>query len=421
MPFMPSSAEARPGSKATVFASFLHFDMCFTVWVLLGSLSVPITQSLGLNPFLQTVMVATPTLSGSLLRIPMGLLADRFGGKRVGTLMLLFLFIPLIGGWLLPVNFPIIVFIGLMLGVGGASFAVALPLASHWYPPSKQGLVMGVAAAGNMGVVFANLLAPTLAKAYGWHAVLGITAIPLALVLLAFVLLAKDNPERPAVEAVSEYLVILKKGDLWWFSLLYSVTFGGFVGLGSFLPLFFHNQYALTSINAGYLTALATFMGSSLRPLGGYLADRFGGVRMLTVLLGAVGLIYAVAALLLPLDFMATLIVVGVMCLGMGNGSVFQLVPQRFRAEIGVATGIVGAFGGIGGFFLPLILGSFKQGIGSYAFGWFVLALLAIGALVILRVLAVRSAGWATSWAPPEAVSFTFASVTESAGTEVEI
>ena len=153
----------------------------------------------------------------------------------------------------------------------------------------------------------------------------------------------------------------LKKEDLWWFCLLYSVTFGGFVGLGSFLPLFFHNQYALSAVNAGYLTALATFMGSTLRPLGGYLADRFGGVRILTVLLSVVGLVYVLAALLLPLGFMATLIVIGVMCLGMGNGSVFQLVPQRFRAEIGVATGIVGAFGGIGGFFLPLILGSFKQ------------------------------------------------------------
>ncbi|GAC1617489.1 MAG: nitrate/nitrite transporter [Ktedonobacteraceae bacterium] len=406
MPLMPSNAKGslnQAGSKSTVFASFLHFDMCFTIWVLLGSLSVPITHSLGLNPLLQTVMVATPTLSGSLMRIPMGLLADRFGGKRVGTLMLLFLFIPLLAGWLIPVNFPIIVCIGLMLGVGGASFAVALPLASHWYPPSKQGLIMGVAAAGNMGVVFANLLAPSLAKTYGWHAVLGITAIPLAVVLLSFVLLAKDYPNRPAGKTVAEYLVAFKEGDLWWFCLLYSVTFGGFVGLGSFLPLFFHNQYGVSAVNAGYLTALATFMGSTLRPLGGYLSDKFGGVRMLTVLLSAVGLMYAIAALLLPLSLMAPLIIIGVMCLGMGNGSVFQLVPQRFRVEIGIATGIVGAFGGLGGFFLPLILGSFKQAVGSYALGWFMLALLAVGALTVLRVLASRQAGWRSSWsAKPE-------------------
>lgn len=399
MPFIPSRSEVQPGAKSTVLASFLHFDMCFTIWVLLGSLSVPITQSLGLNPFLQTVMVATPTLSGSLMRIPMGLLADRFGGKRVGTLMLLFLFIPLLAGWLIPANFPIVVCIGLMLGVGGASFAVALPLASRWYPPSKQGLVMGVAAAGNMGVVFANLLAPSLARTYGWHVVLGITVIPLALVLLAFLLLARDYPQQAKVMQVSEYLAALQKGDLWWFCLLYSVTFGGFVGLGSFLPLFFHNQYTLSSVNAGYLTALATFMGSSVRPLGGYLADKWGGARMLTVLLSAVGLLYALAALLLPLGFTATLLVIGVMCLGMGNGSVFQLVPQRFRAEIGVVTGIVGAFGGIGGFFLPLILGSFKQTTGSYAIGWCVLAQLALAALVILRVLVVRRAGWSSSWA----------------------
>ncbi|HTI15936.1 MAG TPA: nitrate/nitrite transporter [Dictyobacter sp.] len=387
-----------PDAKATVFASFLHFDMCFTVWVLLGSLSVSITQSLGLNPFLQTVMVAVPTLSGSLLRIPMGLLGDRFGGKRTGTLMLLFLFIPLLLGWLVDVQLPGVLCIGLMLGVGGASFAVALPLASHWYPPSRQGLVMGIAAAGNMGVVFANLLAPSLAKMYSWHFVLAITMIPLAIVLLAFLLLAKDYPERPQPVSINKYFAAFKQGDLWWFCLFYSITFGGFVGLGSFLPLFFHNQYGLPSVQAGYITALATFVGSTVRPLGGYLSDRFGGVRMLTVLFIFVALMYVIGSLLLPLSYMAICLVLGVAFLGMGNGAVFQLVPQRFRAQIGIVTGIVGACGGVGGFLLPLILGSFKQTTGSYAFGWGTLAALALVALLVLRVLTSRYRGWCTRW-----------------------
>ncbi len=388
------------GSSAisTVIASFLHFDMCFTIWVLLGALGVAISTEMGLSPAQQTFMVAVPTLSGSIMRIVLGFLSDRFQGKRVGIAMLLFLFIPLLLGGLLKVSFPVVICIGLMLGVAGSSFAVALPLASRWYPPERQGLVMGIAAAGNMGVVFANLIAPSLAKSHNWHFVFLVTMIPLAIVLIVFAILAKDSPTGPRPTSSAEYLTALKQGDLWWFCLLYSVTFGGFVGLGSFLPLFFHNQYHLTAINAGYLTALATFVGSTVRPLGGFLADRFGGVRALSIILLAVAVVYATASLLLPINYSAVLLITGIGCLGLGNGSVFQLVPQRFRSQIGLATGIVGAFGGVGGFFLPIILGLFKQSSGSYAFGWIVLSAFALIVLIVLRFLAGLRKDWRSSW-----------------------
>ncbi len=384
----------KTGSPGTIFASFLHFDLCFTIWVLLGALGVYIASELKLSPIQQGLMVAIPTLSGSLMRILIGLLSDRIGGKIVGTAMLIFLCLPLLLGWLLPVNFPLIIIIGLMLGVAGASFAVALPLASRWYPPSQQGLVMGITAAGNIGTVIANLFAPRLAKAYGWHSVMGFTLIPLLAVLVIFILLAKDSPNRPKGEPASKYLVALKRADLWWFCLFYSVTFGGFVGLGTFLPLFFHNQYGLSPINAGLLTAIAAFMGSTLRPVGGYLSDRFGGVVMLTILFTLIGILYALAAFLFPLVPMTILLIVSVSCLGMGNGAVFQLVPQRFRDEIGIATGVVGACGGIGGFLLPTLLGSVKQLSGSYAAGMIVLALCALCALVVLRLLILVRKGW---------------------------
>src|SRR5690349_16975709 len=177
MPFSPSKETKRPGSIPTVIASFLHFDTCFSVWIILGTLSIPISLSLHLSPAQQGLMVAIPTLSGSLFRFPIGLLSDRFSTKWVGVGMLLFLFIPLLLGWLIPVNFPALLGVGLMLGVAGASFAVALPLASRWYPPSQPGLVMGIAAAGNISSVVTNLVAPRLAKLYGWHAVLGIRMI----------------------------------------------------------------------------------------------------------------------------------------------------------------------------------------------------------------------------------------------------
>jgi NNP family nitrate/nitrite transporter-like MFS transporter len=388
----------RSGSPATVFASFLHFDLCFTIWVLLGALGVYITKDLGLNVAEKGLMVAIPTLSGSVARVFIGLLSDRYSGKLVGTVMLVFLFIPLLIGWLVPVNFPLIIVVGLMIGVAGASFAVALPLASRWYPPEQQGLVMGISAAGNIGTVISNFFAPRIAVHYGWHAVMGFTMIPLAIVLVIFVLLAKDSPNQPKGVPISSYLVALKRGDLWWFCLFYSVTFGGFVGLGTFLPIFFNVQYHLNAIDAGSLTALAAFAGSTLRPLGGYLSDKFGGIRMLTVFFALIALFYALASLLFPIGIMSWLIVISVGVLGMGNGAVFQLVPQRFRKEIGVATGIVGAFGGLGGFFLPTLLGSVKQVTGSFAAGMLTLACIAFVALVVLRLLVAFREGWRLSW-----------------------
>lgn len=409
MPFSVTKQGTRPGSPATVFASFLHFDMSFTIWVILGSLAVFIAgkQGLKLNDVQKGLMVAIPTLSGSIFRLPIGILSDRFGSKRVGIIMLLFLFIPLALGWLINVNFSALLGIGIMLGVAGASFAVALPLASRWYPPEQQGLVMGIAAAGNIGTVIANLFGPLLAKTYGWHIVLGLTMIPLALVLIVFVLLAKESPTRPKGIAVTVYLRALKRVDIWWFCLLYSVTFGGFVGLGSYLPTFFHDQYGLVAAPtsglfsvaaASSLTALAAFLGSTLRPLGGFIADKFGGTRTLTVLFLVIIVVYGIAALLPPIGIMGAIMVVGVAFLGMGNGAVFQMVPQRFRAEIGVATGLVGAFGGLGGFFLPTLLGTVKQVSHSYAIGWLVLAGFALLALVVLRVLMTMSTEWRASW-----------------------
>src|SRR5438552_14312143 len=290
---MRTQVTPKKGSPATVFAAFLHFDLCFTIWVLLGALSVYITKDLHLNAFQQGVMVAIPTLSGALFRLPMGLLGDRFGGKRVGTIMLLFLAIPLLIGWLLPLNFSAIICVGVMLCVARSSFAIALPMASHWYTSERQGLVMGIAAAGNIGTVVSTFFGPRLATHYGWHGVIGLVLIPLAIVFLAFVLLAKDSPTRPQGVPFSRYLSVMKQGDIWLFCLFYSITFGGFVGLGTFLPLFFHNQYGLNAVNAGAITALAALLGSTLRPLGGYIADKIGGVFTLSLLLGIIAVLYA--------------------------------------------------------------------------------------------------------------------------------
>jgi NNP family nitrate/nitrite transporter-like MFS transporter len=395
----PSSAPTTVnGHKPTVFAAFLHFDLSFMIWVLLGALGVSISEGLGLNPAQKGLMVAIPILSGSLMRIPLGLLSDRFGGRRVGIAMLLLLFVPLTIGWQAGTSLTVLLSVGLMLGVAGASFAVVLPLASRWYPPERQGLVMGIAAAGNSGTVVANLVAPRIAAHVGWHNVLALTMIPLTIVLVVFSLLAKDSPNRAAKQSVSSYLLALRVPELWWFCLFYSVTFGGYVGLSSFMPLLLRDQYHVAAVTAGYLTALAALAGSALRPVGGWVADRIGGVRLLSFLLVGIAVAYLVASRIPALSPMVVILVGAMVCLGLGNGAVFQLVPQCFRGQIGIATGVVGAVGGLGGFMLPTMLGQFKKSTGSFQSGFVVLGSVALLSLILLRVLMATNQHWRSSW-----------------------
>jgi len=392
------------GHKPTVFAAFLHFDLSFMIWVLLGALGVSISESLGLSAAQKGLMVAVPILSGSLMRIPLGLLSDRFGGRRVGIAMLLALYLPLLVGWRAGTSLGVLIAVGLLLGVAGASFAVVLPLASRWYPPERQGLVMGIAAAGNSGTVVANLVAPRIAAMVGWHGVLALTTIPLTLVLIVFAALAKDSPTRVTKQSLTSYLTVLRERELWWFCLFYSVTFGGYVGLSSFMPILLRDQYKVPAVTAGYLTALAALAGSGLRPLGGYVADRIGGVRLLSVLFLGIATTYAAASRIPALTPMVAVLVTAMVCLGLGNGAVFQLVPQCFRRQIGIATGVVGAVGGLGGFMLPTLLGQFKQHTGSFAAGFIVLGSIAACALLLLRWLMATNVNWKLSWRRAEVV-----------------
>ncbi len=388
--------DQKNGHLPTLFACFLHFDLSFMLWVLVGALGILIADDLQLSAGQRGVLVALPILSGSLLRIPLGLLSDRWGARKVGGTMLAFLFVPLTVGWLGADSWPLMVAVGLMLGTAGASFAVALPLASAWYPAKRQGLVMGIAAAGNSGTVITNLVAPRLAADLGWHGVFGVAMLPLAVVLVTFLLLAREAP--PKARPARPFREVMREADLWWFCLFYSVTFGGYVGLSSFLPLFLRDQQGLTASTAGMLTAAAAFVGSGARPLGGWLADRVGGRRLLTVALAGLGVTYALVASGPSLSPLTGLVIVAMACCGLGNGAVFQLVPLRFRAEIGMVTGIIGAVGGLGGFCLPIVLGFVRQYGGGFGPGFLMLAVVATVVAGVLQLLTVRQAGWRLSW-----------------------
>ena len=387
----------KSGHRPTLIAAFLYFDLAFMVWVLLGPLAPDIAKDLGLTSAQKGLMVAVPTLAGALLRLVNGLLVDRIGPKRTGAISQIIVIGGLLTAWGLGVHsFGATLALGVVLGFAGASFAVALPLASRWYPPEHQGKALGIAGMGNSGTVLAALFAPTLAKLFGWNAVLGLVTIPLAIVFVAYMMMAKDAPDAPPAKPFVAYLEPLKTADAWWFMLFYGVTFGGFVGLAASLSIYFTDQFALSTVVAGYCTAACVFAGSLVRPLGGALADRIGGIKTLSV-------VYIVAALALavvssgPSSVAAALIlfVIAMLALGTGNGAVFQLVPQRFRHEIGVMTGIIGMAGGIGGFYLASSLGFSKQATGTYQSGFLIFAALAIVALVGLTSVKRR---WRTTW-----------------------
>ncbi|MEG5263548.1 nitrate/nitrite transporter [Pseudomonas sp. JDS28PS106] len=387
----------KAGHKPTLFAAFLYFDLSFMVWYLLGPLAVQIATDLQLTTQQRGLMVATPILAGAVLRFLMGLLADQLSPKTAGIIGQVIVIVALFGAWQLGIHsYGQALLLGLFLGMAGASFAVALPLASQWYPPQHQGKAMGIAGAGNSGTVLAALIAPVLAASFGWGNVFGLALIPLILTLIAFTLMARNAPERARPKSMADYLKALGDRDSWWFMFFYSVTFGGFIGLASALPGYFNDQYGLSPITAGYYTAACVFGGSLMRPLGGALADRFGGIRTLAVMYTIAAIGIAAVGFNLPSSWAAlALFVAAMLGLGAGNGAVFQLVPQRFRKEIGVMTGLIGMAGGIGGFLLAAGLGAIKQHSGDYQLGLWLFAGLAV--LAWFGLLNVKRR-WRTTW-----------------------
>ena len=383
------------GHLPTLVAALLYFDVSFMTWVLLGPLAPFLADTLGLGPAQQGLIAAIPLLGGSLCRPLLGLLGDRIGGRRAGLFGLAFTCLPLVLGWKFATTVTHLYAIGLLLGVAGASFAVALPLAGRWYPPQYQGLAMGIAGAGNSGTLLATLFAPRIASAYGWPSAFALALVPIGVVFLLFALLAKDSPARPPRLSLRDYGRLVREPDAIALAALYSLTFGGFVGLASYLTTFFQEQYQMSPVAAGDFTTAVVVAGSLLRPVGGWLSDRLGGYRLLVLLLGGFALCLGGVAAGPSAYGALAILFMGMGMLGMGNGAVFQLVPQRFGGDLGVATGLVGAAGGLGGFFLPTLLGSVREATGSYAPGLALCALAFAAGTFVLLELGVR---WSKRW-----------------------
>lgn len=374
----------KSGHLPTLLSSFFYFDISFMIWVMVGATSTFIVQDFGLSPAEKGFMVGIPILGGSLLRIPMGLLADRFGGKRMGMIGMMLTMLPLFWGWLYGNSLSEVQAFGFLLGIAGASFAVALPLASRWYPPEHQGLAMGIAGAGNSGTVLATLFAPRIAESFGWHGVFGFSLLPLFTAFIVFIIFAKDSPAAPKPQKLSQYLAIVKMKETWISSFFYSLSFGGFVGLTSYLGIFFVDQYGISKVTAGDLVTITVFAGSFVRPIGGYIADRLGGMNLLIKLYGLAAFVLFVVGFLPSIYMMVPLFIFAMLIFGISNGALFQVIPTKFPREVGIFTGFVGAAGGLGGFFLPNILGTYKEITGSYGLGFWWISATYVGALIII-------------------------------------
>ncbi len=386
----------RSGHWPTLVTAFLYFDVSFMVWTILGALGAHLGAALQLSAGAKGLMVAVPYLSGAFARILLGLLVDRIGAKNTGILAQISVIIAMTLAWLggLP-SFSHALALGFALGIAGASFAVALPQAGRWYPPRMQGLVMGLAGAGNVGVVIDALLAPRLADAFGWQAVFGLALIPLLVVLLLYALFAKDAPGEVPKKSLRNYADLLAQKDAHWFCFFYTVSFGGFSGLAASLILYFTSEFGLSAVSAGNYAALCTLVGALGRPFGGALADRLGGIRALHFFYAVAAGALTVAALATSLPLSAGGFFLAAAAFGMANGSVFQLLPQRFSRDIGIMTGLVGCGGGLGGFLLASSLGFSKQLTGSYLPGLMTFATLCVFAFSGLSFVKTR---WRSTW-----------------------
>jgi NNP family nitrate/nitrite transporter-like MFS transporter len=387
---------ARAGHWPTLFAAFLYFDFCFAIWVLNGAMAPFISESFQLSPAQKGFMVSVPILAGALMRFPLGVLSQYIGRKNAAMVEMALIIVALIYGFMFVNSYDGVLAMGVLLGIAGASFGVALSLGSGWFPAKYKGLAMGIAGAGNSGTVLAVLFAPPLATKYGWQAVYGLAACTMLLPMAVMWFAAKEPPDREH-QTFREHIACLFEKDGWAFSLIYIVTFGGFIGLASFLPTYFHDQFKVTKVEAGQLTMLATLMGSAVRVVGGYISDRVGGITTLS------GVLLLVAITLVLCGFASTSVAITTLlfmlcfaALGAGNGALFQLVPLRWPLTTAVAGSMIGEVGALGGGFLPNAMGQSKQLAGTYLWGFVSFAVLALVMLVMLRFVQIR---WTRTWA----------------------
>ncbi|MCX6074694.1 MAG: MFS transporter [Campylobacterales bacterium] len=410
----------KEGHWPSLLAAFLYFDFSFMMWTMLGPLATEINETLtkagnALNDSQMASLLALPILSGALLRILLGFFVDKFGPKKTALVSQAIVIATLFFAFVQSdaITYNQLLWVALGLGFGGASFAVALPQAGQWYPPRLQGVVLGIAGAGNIGVVIDFLFAPKIAQVWGWPSVFLVGAVLSTIIFIAYMFLAKDAPASVYTanpKKLSDYMKLFRDKDTWWFNLFYAVSFGGFVGFANYMKVYLMNTYQAdmsaigldflnednVKVMAGYFGALCIFAGAVLRPVGGAIADKMGGIKSLYVFYGSIVLLSLITALIsLPFWVAITVMFLIMANLGMANGSVFQLVPQRFGKDIGIMTGLIGAAGGLGGTALIKTFGWSQGAFDGYSAGFLIFAGFVLLAIFGISMVKTR---WRTTW-----------------------
>lgn len=363
-----------------LFLATVAFAVSFSVWGLISALAPHFKDIYHLSAFQTSVMIAIPVILGSLLRIPMGILADRFGGRLVFSLLLAFGIFP-VAGIALVHAYPALLIFGFLLGAAGSSFAVGVSFSSKWFPAGQQGFALGIFGVGNIGQSIAVFFGPRLSDRFGWEAVFWLFGGLTLVWAVVFWIFARDAAPGRAASLGHIAEVFRRQRLSWLLAYFYFITFGGFVALGIYLPTLLKAEFHLSLADAGLRTAGFVVVATLSRPVGGWLSDRLPPSRLLLAVFSA---LIVLALLLTSTNFVLFTIgaLGGAATLGIGNGAVFKLVPQLFPTEIGVVTGLVGALGGLGGFFPPIVLGIVKDATGGYAPGFVFLAIAALLALI---------------------------------------
>ena len=382
---------ARPSATRNLILATVAFALCFTAWSLIAPFAKTFKKDLGLSYTEALFLTAVPVVLGSLLRIPLGYVTDRRGGRLVFSGLLAFSALPAVlfgyahGYWAL-------IGVGFLLGVAGASFAVGVPFVAGWYGRERQGFALGVYGMGNIGTAIAFFGAPPVSNHWGRSTVGWITAAGLVAGAVVFWLLARDAPPQAAPTRYGE---VFRSGwRLYRLAFFYFITFGGFVAMGFLLPTLLQDWFDYSKSTAGSRAAGFIIAATLARPIGGWIADRYGASPVLVLAFGGVAVDAAVLASLAPAP---RIVPVSVACLslgaflGAGSGAVFKLVPGEFPENAGAAAGVVGAAGGLGGFFPPVFVGLMKDAEGTYTYG-FVGLLVFVGVCLALAVWLLRSA-----------------------------
>lgn len=370
-------------STVALVLSTLAMTASFMIWNVFSPIAGHIQEMIQLSTIQKSVLIATPVLLGSIMRIPMGIYTDRYGGRKIFAATMLFLVFPLLlAGWVQ--SFGVLLFCALLIGMAGSTFAISLTYVSRWYLPEKQGFVLGLAGLGNLGVAASSFLVPIILNQYGIAWVFWGLAIMIVFIVIIFWLGTSDLPAPSQFKTFKQSMSVLKYKSTWYLSLFYFLTFGGFVAFSVYLPTLLKELFYLSPTAAGLKTAGFVVIATLIRPLGGYLADRIGTQKVLVIVFGGIAITSLLIAFTLN-DFVSFSVgcLLASALLGLGNGAVFKMVPEVSSGNTGVVTGIVGASGGIGGFFPPIILGIIKDVTGTYMLGFVLLMLFACVCLYI--------------------------------------